>query len=172
MPPKTKDEALSRQVALGIPASEHFVGALAELVFSQAISLGKDLESFAKHANRLTIGVEDVKLVARRNTSLYELLSSEANKHGLALDALKIKAPRPRAKPAAGAKKAAAAAAVKKEKEKEKGKGKGKMEVDGESGDSAEEDDADSDDSDEPALVVKKKATAGVKKAAEKKRKD
>ena len=36
------------EVALGMPASEHFVGALAELVFTQALALGKDLESFAK----------------------------------------------------------------------------------------------------------------------------
>ena len=36
------------EVALGMPASEHLVGALAELVFTQALALGKDLESFAK----------------------------------------------------------------------------------------------------------------------------
>ncbi|ORY75676.1 kinetochore component CENP-S-domain-containing protein [Leucosporidium creatinivorum] len=118
---------------LPVAVSEHFVASLAELVFTQALTLGKDLEMFAKHANRTTVGVEDVKLAARRNDALYELLASEAVKHGLALADSKPKpkaAPRPKAapKPKAPAKEKAAPKIA----SKAKGKVKAKMIVESE----------------------------------------
>ncbi|GAA5976852.1 hypothetical protein JCM11641_000890 [Rhodosporidiobolus odoratus] len=81
----TQEEELSVPFA----ASEHFVASLSEVVFQQALSLGKDLERFAKHAGRMTINVDDVKLAARRNEPLYEQLCTSATQHGLALSDLK-----------------------------------------------------------------------------------
>ncbi|KAK4704439.1 hypothetical protein P7C70_g1768, partial [Phenoliferia sp. Uapishka_3] len=123
-----------------------------------------------RHANRITVGVEDVKLVARRNTALFELLSTEAQKNGLALDALKIKPPKPRPKPAAPKKGPAA-------KKDVKGKGKAKdrgMDVDGESAPEASErsaDDAPSGGDSEDEEPVKKKPKAVPRKTSEKKKK-
>ncbi|TKA55400.1 hypothetical protein B0A53_02324 [Rhodotorula sp. CCFEE 5036] len=77
--------AQEEELSLPFAASEHFVAALAEVVFQQALSLGKDLESFAKHAGRLTINADDVKLAARRNEPMYESLSTAAIQHGLTL---------------------------------------------------------------------------------------
>lgn len=77
--------AQEEELSLPFAASEHFVAALAEVVFQQALSLGKDIESFAKHAGRLTINADDVKLAARRNEPMYENLSTAAIQHGLTL---------------------------------------------------------------------------------------
>ncbi|GAA5980585.1 hypothetical protein JCM10908_001697 [Rhodotorula pacifica] len=77
--------AQEEELSLPFAASEHFVAALAEVVFQQALSLGKDLESFAKHAGRLTINADDVKLAARRNEPMYESLTTAAIQHGLTL---------------------------------------------------------------------------------------
>ncbi|KAI5476365.1 centromere protein S [Pseudohyphozyma bogoriensis] len=102
------------EIDLGVSCSEHFVAVLSEMVFTQALTLGKDLESFANHAGRSTVGVEDVK---------YQLISNEAVQHGLSLNALTIKPPtttKPRAKPVASKKDSAATA---------KGKGKAKEEL-------------------------------------------
>ncbi|KAJ1939690.1 hypothetical protein GGF37_004295, partial [Kickxella alabastrina] len=42
--------------------SPTFVDALSHVVFSQAETMGADLECFAKHAKRAKISVDDVKL--------------------------------------------------------------------------------------------------------------
>ncbi|GAA5834341.1 hypothetical protein JCM9279_004289 [Rhodotorula babjevae] len=111
--PTEADEALSKQslkaavwytiaqeeeLSLPFAASEHFVASLAEVVFQQALTLGKDLERFANHAGRLTINADDVKLAARRNEPLYELLTTSAQQHGLTLAELKADASSSKAK--------------------------------------------------------------------------
>ncbi|GAA5866174.1 hypothetical protein JCM3774_004108 [Rhodotorula dairenensis] len=157
--------AQEEELSLPFAASEHFVAALAEVVFQQALTLGKDLESFAKHAGRLTINADDVKLAARRNEPMYESLTTAAIQHGLTLADLRAdattsragsskpkaaKAPRipaakaaePAAKPAPKPKKDSKATAIARSRTTStaaKGKGKAKV-VDSPSGD---EDDSD-----------------------------
>ncbi|KAJ8412220.1 hypothetical protein AAFF_G00144870 [Aldrovandia affinis] len=46
------------------------IAAITETAFKQCDIFAKDLEAFARHAKRTTITVEDVKLAARRSTSL------------------------------------------------------------------------------------------------------
>ncbi|BGP04851.1 hypothetical protein JCM10049v2_000653 [Rhodotorula toruloides] len=128
-----QEEGAALELSLPFAASEHFVATLAEVVFQQALSLGKDLERFANHAGRLTINVDDVKLAARRNEPLYETLATAAIQRGLTLADLKadsktgaktkqVKAPRLAAdKSVTGGSRDA-----EKVKEKDKGKGKGK----------------------------------------------
>ncbi|KAF1991331.1 hypothetical protein K402DRAFT_416649 [Aulographum hederae CBS 113979] len=55
-------------------ATPQFIGALTELVWAQIASSSKDLETFAKHANRFQINTDDVLLLARRNEGLESLL--------------------------------------------------------------------------------------------------
>ncbi|POY71402.1 hypothetical protein BMF94_5714 [Rhodotorula taiwanensis] len=165
--------AQEEELSLPFAASEHFVAALAEVVFQQALTLGKDLESFAKHAGRLTINAEDVKLASRRNEPMYESLTAAAVQHGLTLADLRadsappragsskpkaVKAPRlaaskaadqPPPKPAAKPKKTAAATTTEK-KASAKGKGKAKAI------ESDDEEDASSD-----SIEVEPKAAAG-----------
>ncbi|XP_046880683.1 centromere protein S [Hypomesus transpacificus] len=50
--------------------SRQVIAALAETTFRQCDIFAKDLEAFARHAKRNTVSVEDVKLAARRSTSL------------------------------------------------------------------------------------------------------
>ncbi|KAH7052878.1 kinetochore component CENP-S-domain-containing protein [Linnemannia elongata] len=64
---------------LNVAITPQLIASLAEIVFAQAETLGKDLEMFAKHAKRSTVNVDDVKLAARRNSSLYELMAAEAD---------------------------------------------------------------------------------------------
>ncbi|GAA6032802.1 hypothetical protein JCM8097_000798 [Rhodosporidiobolus ruineniae] len=152
MPPARKsaeaDEALSRQglksaiwytvtkiaqeeeISLPFAASEHFVASLAEVVFQQAQSLGKDLERFAKHAGRMTINVDDVKLAARRNEPLYDQLCTAATQHGLALADLKADQSKPKKAPRASSTTKTAVASTSKaapaaKSKAAKGKGKG-----------------------------------------------
>ena len=47
---------------------------------SCAESVGRDLESFAKHAGRTQISVDDVTLLARRNEGLEALLRTYLEK--------------------------------------------------------------------------------------------
>ncbi|KAM0755675.1 hypothetical protein T439DRAFT_351437 [Meredithblackwellia eburnea MCA 4105] len=115
------------ELSIGFTSSEHFVGALTETVFQQALSLGRDLESFAK----TTVGVEDVKLAVRNNDSLFNLLSNEAHKHGLALSDLQVK---PKSKPRAPRKPSTTTAAGKR-----KGKAKAEKTDDDDDDDSEEE---------------------------------
>ncbi|PIA16112.1 hypothetical protein COEREDRAFT_8770 [Coemansia reversa NRRL 1564] len=56
-----------------------FVDALSRVVLSQAETMASDLECFARHAKRAKISVDDVKLCARRNNSMTELLSTKAD---------------------------------------------------------------------------------------------
>ncbi|KAG9682010.1 hypothetical protein KCU95_g14636, partial [Aureobasidium melanogenum] len=55
-------------------ATPQFIGALTELVWSQILTSGADLEAFAKHAGRETVDVKDVLLLVRRNEQLKEVL--------------------------------------------------------------------------------------------------
>ncbi|GAA5887658.1 hypothetical protein JCM6882_001486 [Rhodosporidiobolus microsporus] len=163
--------AQEEELSLPFAASEHFVASLAEVVFQQALSLGKDLERFSKHAGRTTINVDDVKLAARRNEPLYDQLCTSATQHGLALSDLKADQAKPKKAPrassinktvaAASGSKAAASTSKGKEKEKEpkkasaKGKGKGK----------AREESDDEDDGDAAGGFVKASSLKGKKKA-------
>ncbi|KAI4722695.1 hypothetical protein E4T48_01019 [Aureobasidium sp. EXF-10727] len=55
-------------------ATPQFIGALTELVWSQILTSGADLEGFARHAGRDTVDVKDVLLLVRRNEQLKEVL--------------------------------------------------------------------------------------------------
>ncbi|KAI9243724.1 kinetochore component CENP-S-domain-containing protein [Phascolomyces articulosus] len=63
---------------IGKTVSNEFVASLADVVYKQAEIMATDLESFARHGKRSTISMEDVKLCARRNESLYELICQSA----------------------------------------------------------------------------------------------
>ncbi|GJN91613.1 hypothetical protein Rhopal_004636-T1 [Rhodotorula paludigena] len=157
--------AQEEELSLPFAASEHFVATLAEVVFQQALSLGKDLERFANHAGRLTINADDVK---------YELLCTTATQHGLTLadikadsaastsKASKVKAPRLAAgkstTTASTSKKSSTSAGSEGAKEKSKSKEKSKGKEDKKGKKRAEESDADEqiddpDDDDEPGLA-------------------
>ncbi|BGP52913.1 hypothetical protein JCM8202v2_000470 [Rhodotorula sphaerocarpa] len=140
----TKIAQEEAELSLPFAASEHFVAALAEVVFQQALSLGRDLERFAQHAGRLTINADD--LATRRNKPMHETLTAAAIQHGLTLADIRadsastskagaskakaVKAPRlpaaAKAEAATKPKKEPKAAPKKKEAEDVKGKGKGK----------------------------------------------
>ncbi|KAI8597686.1 kinetochore component CENP-S-domain-containing protein [Dissophora ornata] len=70
----------SQRADLNVVITPQLVASLAEVVFAQAESLGKDLETFSKHAKRSTVNVDDVKLAARRNASLHDLVTQEAER--------------------------------------------------------------------------------------------
>lgn len=59
-------------------ATPQFIGALAELVWSQVENVAQDLEAFAHHAGRDTVRSQDVVMLGRRNEGLKELLQKEA----------------------------------------------------------------------------------------------
>ncbi|XP_041945515.1 centromere protein S [Alosa pseudoharengus] len=54
----------------GSEFSRQTIAAIAETTYRQCDIFAKDLESFARHAKRSTINVDDVKLVSRRSTAL------------------------------------------------------------------------------------------------------
>ncbi|XP_045448089.1 centromere protein S-like [Melitaea cinxia] len=60
---------------LGLDITGQAVAVIAELVLRKVSVYGMDLEAFAKHAKRSVINQEDVKLLARRNSSLRERLN-------------------------------------------------------------------------------------------------
>ncbi|KAI8087691.1 kinetochore component CENP-S-domain-containing protein [Gilbertella persicaria] len=64
--------------SLGKEVSEAFVASLAEIVLEQMQTMAMDLEAFATHARRAVISMDDVKLCARRNDSLYAMISEAA----------------------------------------------------------------------------------------------
>ncbi|KAG0747991.1 hypothetical protein G6F57_006775 [Rhizopus arrhizus] len=64
--------------SLGKEASPEFIVSLTEVLSSQIKTMAQDLESFAKHGRRSVISMEDVKLCARRNDTLYETISELA----------------------------------------------------------------------------------------------
>eukprot|EP00118_Oscarella_pearsei_P006062 m.27692 g.27692 ORF g.27692 m.27692 type:complete len:124 (+) comp30278_c0_seq1:81-452(+) len=57
-----------------------FVATLAEATFRQCETLALDLESFAKHAKRTVVKMDDVKICARRNGSLHRHIASMAQR--------------------------------------------------------------------------------------------
>jgi histone H3/H4 len=57
-----------------VPVTPKFVAALVELVYTQTLQLGEDLELFARHAGRKTVTPADVLMVARRNEDLASIL--------------------------------------------------------------------------------------------------
>jgi hypothetical protein len=77
---------VSMHILVGLPFSFEdmicFVIARRPRCEKPAGILAKDLESFAKHGKRATIGVEDVRLCTRRNASLVRLLLRVEARHG------------------------------------------------------------------------------------------
>ncbi|KAF7506831.1 hypothetical protein GJ744_011177 [Endocarpon pusillum] len=72
---------------LDTSATPQFIGSLTELVWTQVENTAADLESFAKHAKRNVVRVDDVLLLARRNEGLEAILRDfvarlEAKKRG------------------------------------------------------------------------------------------
>ncbi|KAI7886262.1 hypothetical protein K492DRAFT_203352 [Lichtheimia hyalospora FSU 10163] len=65
---------------MGKTLSQAFVSSLADIVYAQAVTMATDLEVFAKHGRRSTISMDDVKLCARRNDNLLELITDAAQK--------------------------------------------------------------------------------------------
>ncbi|KAL1935412.1 hypothetical protein VTP01DRAFT_4552 [Rhizomucor pusillus] len=64
---------------IGKTLTQDFVASLADVVYKQIESMATDLEAFAKHnSKRSVINVEDVKLLARRNNSLHQLICETA----------------------------------------------------------------------------------------------
>ncbi|KAF3296418.1 hypothetical protein TWF132_011011 [Orbilia oligospora] len=59
---------------LSVNATPQFIGSLTELAWVQLDNIAKDLENFAKHANRSTVSTADVLLLARKNPDLHGLL--------------------------------------------------------------------------------------------------
>ncbi|KAJ4368790.1 MHF histone-fold complex component [Neocucurbitaria cava] len=58
-------------------ATPQFTGALTELIYTQIANTARDLETFANHAGRKVIGVDDVMLLTRRNDALEVMLRQE-----------------------------------------------------------------------------------------------
>ncbi|XP_010084041.1 PREDICTED: centromere protein S, partial [Pterocles gutturalis] len=63
----------------GVEFSKQAVAAIAEITFRQCESFAKDLEMFARHAKRSTITTEDVKLLARRSSSLLKYITEKSD---------------------------------------------------------------------------------------------
>ncbi|KAK9470601.1 kinetochore component CENP-S-domain-containing protein [Dipodascopsis tothii] len=61
-------------LVLGVNATPQYIAALTELVYSQTVTLGTDLEAFAHHAKRKVISTDDVKMMCRRNEGLRDVL--------------------------------------------------------------------------------------------------
>ncbi|XP_048374668.1 centromere protein S [Sphaerodactylus townsendi] len=59
----------------GIQFSKQAVAAISEITFRQCDSFAQDLEMFAKHAKRITVKPEDVKLLCRRSNSLLKYIT-------------------------------------------------------------------------------------------------
>ena len=60
-------------------ATPRFIASLTELVWSQILTSGADLEAFAKHRGGNVVDVKDVLLLVRRNEELRGVLE-EASK--------------------------------------------------------------------------------------------
>ncbi|KAJ7998455.1 hypothetical protein DPEC_G00205120 [Dallia pectoralis] len=58
--------------------SRQVIAAISETTFRQCDVFAKDLEDFARHAKRSTVSMEDVKLVARRSTALYDFIQRKS----------------------------------------------------------------------------------------------
>ncbi|XP_045155214.1 centromere protein S isoform X2 [Echinops telfairi] len=57
--------------------SKQTVAAISEVTFRQCDNFAKDLELFARHAKRSTINTDDVKLLARRSSSLLKYITEK-----------------------------------------------------------------------------------------------
>lgn len=73
----TVSKIVSEQ-ARNVSIDTSFVDALTELVFEQAVTLGSDLESFAKLDNRVVVTMKDMDMVLRRNMSLKDMIGEAA----------------------------------------------------------------------------------------------
>ncbi|KAM6240773.1 centromere protein S-like [Porphyrio hochstetteri] len=62
----------------GVRLSKQAVAAISEISFRQCENFAKDLEMFARHAKRSTITTEDVKLLARRSSSLLKYITQKS----------------------------------------------------------------------------------------------
>eukprot|EP00961_Rhodomonas_salina_P264270 3571804-Rhodomonas_salina.1 len=64
-----------------VSISKQLVGCIHELALDFCETLQSDMEQFAKHAKRTTVGIDDVRLCARRNPKLLQLLDDFARAH-------------------------------------------------------------------------------------------
>ncbi|XP_074074589.1 centromere protein S [Macrotis lagotis] len=64
--------------AKGVRFSKPTIAAISEVTFQQCEHFAKDLEMFARHAKRSTINMEDVKLLARRSSSLLNYITKKS----------------------------------------------------------------------------------------------
>jgi centromere protein S len=89
---------------LGVNATPQFIGALTEMVWAQTgieifgplglmdlsdrllENVAQDLESFAKHAGRLTVTTDDVMLITRRNEALHDIMKDFIDKDKAAMN--------------------------------------------------------------------------------------
>lgn len=67
----------AQTLAMGVNATPQFIAALMEATYAQIVNSGRDLESFAQHAGRERIQVQDVMMLARRNEGLKEVLEEK-----------------------------------------------------------------------------------------------
>ncbi|KAL0079535.1 kinetochore component CENP-S-domain-containing protein [Phycomyces blakesleeanus] len=74
-----EQQVIEEASSLGQTVTPEFIASLTEVVCRQAESMALDLEAFAKHAKRNTISMDDVKLCARRNPGLSELVTEIAD---------------------------------------------------------------------------------------------
>ncbi|NXF56683.1 CENPS protein, partial [Ciccaba nigrolineata] len=58
--------------------SKQTIAAISEITFRQCENFAKDLEMFARHAKRTTVTTEDVKLLARRSSSLLKYITQKS----------------------------------------------------------------------------------------------
>ncbi|RKF64836.1 Inner kinetochore subunit mhf1 [Erysiphe neolycopersici] len=70
----SETKKLSIQHDVPIDAKPQFIGALTEMVWAQIENVAMDLEAFARHAGRSTVGTDDVLLLTRRNEALEGVL--------------------------------------------------------------------------------------------------
>ncbi|NWI50740.1 CENPS protein, partial [Calyptomena viridis] len=63
--------------------SKQSIAAISEITFRQCEIFAKDLEMFARHAKRTTVNTEDVKLLARRSSSLLRFITQKSEELAL-----------------------------------------------------------------------------------------
>ncbi|XP_054857113.1 centromere protein S isoform X2 [Eublepharis macularius] len=61
-----------------IQFSKQAIAAISEMTFRQCDIFAQDLEMFAKHAKRITVKPEDVKLLSRRSNSLLKYITQKS----------------------------------------------------------------------------------------------
>ncbi|XP_056651776.1 centromere protein S [Monodelphis domestica] len=65
--------------AKGVKFSKPTIAAISEVTFRQCEHFARDLEMFARHAKRSTITTDDVKLLARRSSSLLNYITEKSD---------------------------------------------------------------------------------------------